>query len=172
MDEEESVVLDRSPETTSEASHIPETKDSTWVLRPTWQRATLAGLYVVVGFSLGVKLFASRARHVHRLHIMTPNSSTKGLGPLKSRTLFFQTCSGGEKRGHVAPLSQCKLLLHRKDPTQVYLQAKDIRGTFLIGTSDANINGKDISPAGVFAELAKLGMPYERLEMRPAKSKN
>jgi hypothetical protein len=54
-------------------------------------------------------------------------------------------------------------MLSPKDTSVVYLEAKDRRGIFRIGTEGAKVDGKDTPPSQVFAELAKRGIPSERL---------
>jgi hypothetical protein len=57
-------------------------------------------------------------------------------------------------------------MLAPKDKTLVFLEAKGTRGVFRIGTAGAKIDGKDAPPSQVFVELAKRGIPNERLDMK------
>jgi len=157
-----------SPSSKDDTLNSPasESEENTWVLRPLWQRATLAGVYVTVSLSFGVMFFGGRARYVHRLHIMGPLESLQGTGSAKGRTLFFQTCDNGRMHGRVVPLRQCKIMLAARDWTLVFLEAKGTPGVFRIGTAGAKIKGKETPPSEVFAELAKRGIPNQRLDTK------
>lgn len=185
---EDLVAIDGSAAPAPGPTATDEQKEEKWVLRPQWQRASLCGVYITLSLALGLKLFATRARQIHRLHFLAPapSASAASSGRVKSRTLMFQTCASGALRGHTAPLAHCKMLLDAGDSKRVYLQVRPPAdagaggrgrgeaagggaGTFILGTAGALVGGKDVASAKVFEALAKAGVPYERLEMRPKK---
>lgn len=148
-----------SPANITLTSPATEPEESIWVVRPLWQRATLAGAYLAVSLYFGVMFFGSRARYIHRLHIIYPPVPSQGTGSAKRRSLFFQTCdNSGPMHGRVVPLRRCKMKLAATDRTQVFLEVNGTPAPFRIGTAGAKINGKETPPSRVFTELAKCGI--------------
>jgi hypothetical protein len=153
-----------SPTDPAQTSPVSKSKDFNYILRPLWQRVTIAGAYVTLAICAGVVFISSRARYINRMHIIAPFESAAGAESFKGRTLFFQTCNNGRTRGHIVPLAFCKMTFAASDKTLVFLEAKGIRGGFRIGTADARINGEVVPSSQVFGRLAKRGIPYQALK--------
>jgi len=151
-----------SPTNITSTSPDTEPEEAIWVLRPLWQRAALAGAYMSVSLAFGVIFFGSRARYIHRLHIIPSPASSQGTGSAKGQSLFFQTCDTSGMYGRVVPLRRCKMKSPATDWTQVFLEVNGTPALFRIGTAGAKINGKEKPPSQVFAELAHRGIPGER----------
>lgn len=155
-----------SPTESAKTSPGPKSKDLNYVLRPLWQRSSVAGAYVTFAICAGVISFSARARCINRLHIILPSKSTAGTDTAKSRMLFFQSCNDRPTRGHVIPLRSCKITLAASNNSPVFLEAKGIRGAFRIYTVDARINGQVVPPCQIFAHLAKRGIPSQKLKSK------
>jgi len=153
-----------SPTEPAQTSATPKPKDLNYVLRPLWQRVSLASVYVTMAICASAVFFNSRARLINRLHIIALSKSIVGAGSSKGRTLFFQTCNNGQTRGHVVPLACCKITLAGSGKALIFLEAKGIQGAFRIGTGDAKIDGQVVPPSQIFGHLAKRGIPYKSLK--------
>jgi len=159
-----------SPQDINSTNPTSKSKDFHYVLHPLWHRVAVAGAYVTMAACAGVIFFSKRARYISRLHVLVAPKHPAGAKSSSRRRLFFQTCNNGKTQGHIIPISQCKIMLAASDKSLVFLKANGVQGVFRIGTAGGMIYGKAVPPSQVFADLARHGIPNEKLKPATKKS--